>query len=198
MNMSPDISEIAPAFLKAQAEMESAEKNQINPFYKSKYADLASIIEACKSALNNNAIMVLQPIAGMTVETILIHSSGQWFSSSTPIVAKALNDPQALGSAITYACRYALQSICVIPREDDDGNLAVLESSDAVRKQVLGILNRLDVDESLLPKFIEYKFKKESITTPEWQQLRSMLASKQGELKFKEWVSNENLNHKEA
>ena len=193
MNMSPDISEIAPAFLKAQAEMGSAEKNQINPFYKSKYADLSSIIDACKSALNNNAIMVLQPIDGMTVETILIHSSGQWFSSSTPIVAKALNDPQALGSAITYACRYALQSICTIPREDDDGNQATIESSDAVKKQVLGILTRLEVDESIIPKLTQHKFKKEpeSITTQEWQQLRSMLASKQGESKFKEWVSTQ-------
>ena len=193
MNMSPDISEIAPAFLKAQAEMESAEKNQVNPFFKSRYADLSSIIEACKSALNNNGISVLQPIDGMTVETILVHTSGQWYSSSTPIVTKAVNDPQAFGSAITYACRYALQSICVIPREDDDGNQATLESSDGVKKQVLGILNRLDVDESIIPKLTQYKFKKEpeALTTPEWQQLRSQLASKQGETKFKEWASTQ-------
>ena len=193
MNMSLDISEIAPAFLKAQAEMESAEKNQINPFFKSRYADLSSIIEACKPALNNNGISVLQPINDMMVETILIHTSGQWYSSLTPIVVKDPDNPQAMGSGIQYACRYGLQAFVVVTREDDDGNQAAIESSDAVKKQVLGILNRLDVDESIVPKLTQHKFKKdpESLTTTEWQQLRSMLASKQGESKFKEWASTQ-------
>lgn len=124
MRMSDSIATITPAFLKAQMKIESVIKDATNPFFRSKYADLTSVISACKEQLNANGISILQPIDGMTVETILVHSSGEWFSSSTPIVCKAENDPQALGSAITYAKRYGLQSMVLLPAEDDDGNSA--------------------------------------------------------------------------
>lgn len=110
------------AFLKAQKKIESVIKESTNPFFHSKYADLTAVIEACKEKLNNEDIAILQPLDGMNVETILIHISGEWFSSSTPIVCKVANDPQALGSAITYAKRYGLQSMVLLPAADDDGN----------------------------------------------------------------------------
>lgn len=133
MKFSESIKEIAPALLAAQKEIGAAKKDAKNPFYKSTYADLGAVMEACKEQLNNNGITVLQPVCGEFVETILLHETGEWISSQTPIVAKrirqekpdgeiieTLADPQATGSAISYARRYGLQSMVFIPAEDDD------------------------------------------------------------------------------
>lgn len=124
MKTSESIIKITPAFLKAQKEITSVIKDSDNPFFNSKYADLTSVIDACKDKLNAVGIAILQPIDGMSVETMLLHESGEWFSSSTPIVSKDENNPQSLGSAITYAKRYGLQSMVLLPAEDDDGNKA--------------------------------------------------------------------------
>lgn len=125
MKTSDSIKAIVPALLNAQRQIIGAKKESENPYFKSKYADLPSVIEACKGALNDNEITVLQPINGSVVETILIHVSGEWISSETNIVCKAPNDPQAYGSAITYARRYGLQSMVLMPAEDDDGEGAM-------------------------------------------------------------------------
>jgi len=124
MKTSTEIKQITAAFLKAQKKIKGVIKDKTNPFYNQKYADLEGVISTCKDELNNEEIIVMQPIDGLVVETILIHSSGEWFSSSTPIVSKDPNDPQKLGSAITYAKRYGLQSMVLIPSEDDDANQA--------------------------------------------------------------------------
>lgn len=124
MKTSESIVKITPAFLKAQTKIGVVIKTTENSFFHSTYADLSSVIDACKEELNKNDIAILQPIDGMTVETILVHTSGEWFSSSTPIVSKDANNPQSLGSAITYAKRYGLQSMVLLPAEDDDGNKA--------------------------------------------------------------------------
>lgn len=126
MKTSESIKTIAPALLAAQKKIGSASKDAVNPFFKSKYADLGSVMEACKQALNDNGISVLQPIGqvyegGSTaVETVLLHESGEWISDTMTISAKQQNDPQSQGSAITYARRYSLQSMMFIPAEDDD------------------------------------------------------------------------------
>jgi hypothetical protein len=125
MKTSESIIRIAPALLAAQKEIGSASKDAINPFFKSKYADLGSIMEACKEALNKNGIIVLQPVGtdhmGTTsLETILLHESGEFMSDTMTVTVKQQNDPQAQGSAITYARRYSLQSMMFIPAEDDD------------------------------------------------------------------------------
>ncbi len=124
MKTSESIVNITKALLEAQKLIGAAKKGATNPFFHSKYADLGSVMEACKDKLNDSGVTILQPIMGMTVETVLVHTSGEWMSSETPIVCKAEHDPQALGSAITYARRYGLQSMVFIPAEDDDGNSA--------------------------------------------------------------------------
>jgi hypothetical protein len=135
MNKSESIIKITPAFLSAQKKIVSVIKDSSNPYYMSKYADLTAVIDACKDKLNAEGIAILQPIDGMSVETILVHESGEWFSSSTPIVSKDEKDPQKLGSAITYAKRYGLQSMILLPAEDDDGHDASQPSkSNAVAK----------------------------------------------------------------
>ncbi len=130
---------IAPALLKAQKEMGNAIKDSKNPFFKSSYADLNAIREACMPALNNNGIVVLQPIVHIDgknfVKTVLLHESGETFESLTEIVYSKQNDAQAQGSGITYARRYGLQSIVNIGAEDDDGNKASFDiKADAENK----------------------------------------------------------------
>lgn len=125
--MSENINEISSALAKAQGKIQPASKDKSNPFFKSKYADLSSCWEACREALSENGICVTQPITispnGMTLTTILAHSSGQWFKSEMPIVTQK-NDPQTLGSAITYYRRYCLCAMVGVAPEDDDGEKA--------------------------------------------------------------------------
>lgn len=118
---------IAKALLQAQRQMGDAKKGSQNPYYKSTYADLNSVREACIPSLNEAGIIVLQPT--MTIEgknyvkTLLIHAeSGETIESLTEIVFTKQNDAQAQGSGITYARRYGLQSLLNIGAVDDDGN----------------------------------------------------------------------------
>jgi hypothetical protein len=128
METSQSITKISAAILKAQMGMGTAHKDAQNPYFKSKYADLNSIREACMPALNSNGISVLQPtvqIEGRNfVQTILLHESGEFISGLTEIVYNKPNDAQAQGSGITYARRYGLQSLMNVGAEDDDGNKA--------------------------------------------------------------------------
>lgn len=126
--MSEAINEISAALAKAQGQIEGASKGKINPAFKSKYADLASIWDACREALSTNGLAVLQipneTPEGMLLTTMVTHSSGQWFRSSYP-VRPVQATPQGLGSAITYARRYALMAMVGIAPEDDDGEAAM-------------------------------------------------------------------------
>jgi len=136
MKSSESIKAIAPAFLKAQKEMEAVTKNSKNPFFKSDYADLNAVMEACKEPLNNNGISVLQPVNSNYVETVLMHESGEWLASETALIVKETNNPQALGSAISYARRYGLMSILGLPAEDDDGEKAMVREKSTAKPTV--------------------------------------------------------------
>lgn len=129
MNKSETITKISASLLIAQKKMGGAKKDAVNPYFKSSYADLGAVMEACKDALNENGIIVLQPVGsdeiGVYVETVLLHESGEFISDMMRIAVKSPNDPQAQGSAITYARRYGLQSMVFIPAEDDDGEKAM-------------------------------------------------------------------------
>ena len=133
MKTSESIKNISAALLKAQKEMEGAKKDSSNPFFKSKYSDFNAVLEACKGPLNDNGITILQPhrvdmfegSSFMVVETILLHESGEFISGETKVEVAKQNDPQALGSAQSYAKRYGLQSIVALPSEDDDGESAM-------------------------------------------------------------------------
>jgi hypothetical protein len=129
MKRSDSVTKIVPALLKAQKLMGGATKGAANPYFKSKYADYGAVLEACKDLLNDNGIAILQPHTfhdGKNfVETTLIHESGEYLTSETEVVCSKQNDPQALGSAITYARRYGLQSLLAMPAEDDDGEKAM-------------------------------------------------------------------------
>ena len=129
MKSSESINELASALCKAQGQMGGAVKDSSNPFFKSSYADLTSVIKAIKQPFADNGLSYTQfPVSnenGVGVSTRLMHISGQWLEMeyTLPTVKK---DPQASGSAITYARRYALQSIAGIPTADDDAESAML------------------------------------------------------------------------
>ena len=120
--------QIASAMVKAQKSFGPALKTHTNPAFRSKYADLSACIEAVIDALNNNGIMLMQPLheceTGVTVETVFLHESGEQISSGKLHVPAVKQDPQGYGSAITYARRYSLMAACGIAPEDDDGNAA--------------------------------------------------------------------------
>jgi hypothetical protein len=129
---------IAVALVKAQAEYGPALKSSENPHYKSRYADLASCVEAVVGALNKHGIAFMQRIlpsaSGVTVETVFIHTSGETLSSGPMHVPVQRNDAQGFGSALTYARRYSLMSACGIAPEDDDGNAASQHSPAQVKR----------------------------------------------------------------
>jgi hypothetical protein len=124
---SDAIHELVTALAHAQGVMEGATKDAANPFFKSKYADLASVWDACRGPLAAHGLAVVQvpsmattdagPV--VTVETLLAHSSGQWVRGAVSAAPKD-DSPQAIGSVITYLRRYALQSIVGVAPEDDD------------------------------------------------------------------------------
>jgi len=118
---------IAKAFVEAQKEFGQVLKKADNPFFKSKYADLASVHDAVIDALHNHDIALLQKTHecdnGVKIETIFMHSSGEQISGGL-LYVPSQQDAQKYGSALTYARRYSLLSACGLPAEDDDGNAA--------------------------------------------------------------------------
>ncbi|KKM05950.1 hypothetical protein LCGC14_1748970, partial [marine sediment metagenome] len=113
INQSENITNLATALLKAQRDIGAALKGATNPFFESKYADLRAVIKAIKEPLNKNGITFLQAVDSLgdqhpVIDTILLHESGQYLSTRTPLFCAKPNNPQAFGSGITYSKRYAL------------------------------------------------------------------------------------------
>ncbi len=127
METSTDIGQLAAALAKAQGEMGGALKDSANPFFKSKYADLEAVWTACRKALSENKLAVIQTTdcveIGIRIITTLVHESGQWIRGVLPIMAKD-QTPQGTGSAITYARRYALAAMVGVYQTDDDAEAA--------------------------------------------------------------------------
>jgi hypothetical protein len=128
MEQSAEIGALAEALAKAQGKITGALKDSANPFFKSKYADLASVWDACREQLAANGLAVVQVNGNeaerVTVTTTLIHSSGQWMRGSCS-AKPAKDDAQGIGSVITYLRRYGLAAIVGVAQVDDDGEAAV-------------------------------------------------------------------------
>ena len=124
-----DIDKLAPALVKAQGQIEGASKDKKNDHFRSRYADLGAVWDACREALQANDIAVLQlptqaPAGHIGLLTVLLHSSGQSISEKFFMPLKDASNPQAAGSALTYARRYALSAAIGICPVDVDGNAA--------------------------------------------------------------------------
>lgn len=129
MIKSDTIKLVSAALVKAQSEMGSATKGSSNPFFKSRYADLNAIREACLPSLFANGLSVMQPtvvIDGKNyIETLILHDSGEYIGGHTEIVFAKQNDAQNFGAGTTYARRFGLQALLCIGAEDSDGEEAV-------------------------------------------------------------------------
>lgn len=128
MQKSESIVNLTKALLRAQKKIEHAEKSSVNPHFRSKYAGLPEVIDACKKQLNDEGIIVIQPVVSTTegdfVETTLIHSdTGEFITAPLKMVLDK-ESMQAMGSAITYSRRYAIQSMVFLASEDDDAEKA--------------------------------------------------------------------------
>jgi ERF superfamily len=137
---SDDINELATALAKAQAEMNIAEINKMNSFFRSKYADFKSVVYAARPSLTKYGLAVTQDLLtyedGSTMlHTVLLHSSGQWMESRMRIIPPK-NDIQTMSSYITYMKRITYSALIGVTtgEEDDDGEIAVAESRETAAK----------------------------------------------------------------
>lgn len=144
---SENIGELVKALAKAQLKFDPVLKDNENPAFRSKYADLATVIESTRKHLATEGISIIQmPHAKfgnddakeMILTTLMAHTSGEWIATdlSLPAMMRERFDAQAVGSAITYARRYALAAMTGVAQEDDDGNKAAGVGSKEAAKEV--------------------------------------------------------------
>ena len=194
MKKSKQIEQLAAALCKAQAEMAGAKKTAKNPFFKSTYANLEEVIHCIRQPFADNGLSFMQfPLADEDragVETIILHSSGEWISNKLMLKCSKV-DPQGMGSAITYARRYGLQAAVGLPSEDDDGNAATgspkakaLKGVTATQKgNVLALLAKADFDLDQTAKAISWSAsgrteKLDELTQPEAAKLIGFITKK--------------------
>jgi hypothetical protein len=126
MARSEQTNELAVSLAKVQGSITHAVKDSENPFHKNKYADLASVWEACRKQLAENGLSIVQLPDGLEdgcliLDTTMLHTSGQWISSRIKMPLQK-QDPQGYGSTLTYARRYALAAMVGVYQDDDDAN----------------------------------------------------------------------------
>lgn len=127
VRQSESVAKLAPALVKAQAEVQHATKDSKNPHFRSDYASLQSVLDTIKPVFAAHGLCVVQ-IPGFeaghaTLDTVIVHESGEWMAglSGAPIQKQ---DPQGVGSALTYLRRYSLTALAGIAQADDDGHAA--------------------------------------------------------------------------
>jgi hypothetical protein len=156
---SEEIKELVAALVKVQSILKPANFNKVNPHFKSRYADFASCMDACRIPLAENGIAVVQYCQStdgkLNLVTMLAHVSGQWMKSEFPIISTKM-DSQGIGSAMTYAKRYSLSGMIgiVADDEDDDGETAVGRAAKAAKTA------KPEDPKEYIDKFIAY-FEKE-------------------------------------
>lgn len=163
-NQSEQINELAKALSSFQGELEGVEKDSVNPYFKSKYADLHAVWQAIRKPLAKYGLSITQ--IGIYendkpfLSTILMHSSGQWIRSVMPIIT-AKSDIQSFGGSMTYCKRYALQAIVGCSSYDDDGEEAMKEVRKPAKKETTATLDELckglmEFDKDDIVEYIRY------------------------------------------
>jgi hypothetical protein len=170
MNSSDSIKELATALAIVQGQLTFAKKDSKNPFFKSNYADLESVWDACRELLSANGLAIMQfpgeyLDGNMALNTIITHKSGEWMSQEMSVpVSKP--DAQGAGSALTYMRRYALAAVVGVVQADDDGNSAsnkaTVVAESATAQQIASIYALIEQSGSDEAKFLAY-FKKPSV-----------------------------------
>lgn len=151
MNRSESIKELSAALAKAQAKLEGATKDKLNPHFRSKYADLSSVVDAIKKPLGESGLAYTQILHdaenAAKVETVILHSSGEWISCGIISVPVSKSDAQGYGSALTYARRYSLSAAFGVAPEDDDGNAAAAAAPKVAITPTAGARDRLSPEQ---------------------------------------------------
>lgn len=181
-----------------QGEVRNPKKTSDNPFFKSKYADLAECIDACRASLSRNQIAVLQLtiVRGDRAGCItrLVHSSGQWVQCTT-LLRPEKDTPQSMGSAFTYARRYALSGLIGLAGDDDDGHAASEPKEEArtsvrpEQRQTKTKTKEQDVVEEsdLYRKYVKAPFMKDIFASPNFAEVWGSLNN------VKAWVISQNI-----
>ena len=150
MKTSESIVEIATALNKAQGDMTGAVRSNANPFYKSLYSDLASIMQAISKPFYDNGLSFVQAAEiqdGMVaITTRIMHKTGEWIESTTVLPATK-PDAQGFGSAITYGRRYGLQSLAGIPSVDNDAQFEPASAVEEVEKTTSELIELIEKDD---------------------------------------------------
>jgi len=181
MQKSENINELAAALSKLQGALIPVKKDSENPFYKHKYADLSSVWDACHKLLAENGLAVAQGSRTEEDEVILVttlmHTSGQWIEGEY-LLNPIKDDPQGLGSAMTYARRYTLSAMLGITAEDEDDDAEVASgrgkqsqqskatspdlATDAQRKKIFASMKERGYTEEQLKAWVMSQYGKES------------------------------------
>jgi len=120
---SPEVDKIMTAFVAALSEVDAVTKTRTADMgsHKYTYADIGSVLDTIKPVLTKHQLGVSQPVDQDGVTTLIVHDSGQWLQFGPLSIKPTTNTPQATGSAITYARRYALVAAFNLATDDDDG-----------------------------------------------------------------------------
>ena len=200
INKSESITKLAVALAKFNMEVGAISKDANNPFFKSAYVTLDKLIESTRDILAKNGLSVMQFPTGQDgyvgVITILTHESGEFIESAPFYLKPVKGDPQAYGSAITYARRYSYQAILNLNTgEDDDGNACTFVNStkdvmddyspkhltEAQIKRLYAMAAKASVEKSMVLKAIKQEFKVEKaelLTKDQYDELCARLEKK--------------------
>ena len=179
MKTSDSIKSIAVALLAAQKSITFASKDATNPHFKSKYADLPSVIDAVKVPLNEQGITFLQSCTPsddgkLHLTTRLLHVSGEWIED-TAVCPLPKQDPQGYGSAITYLRRYSLASLAGLYQADDDGESTRMNANDYI-KMVSTSQDLVELKKNFAKAYLETKADKQlsEIVTKTYNDMKSL------------------------
>lgn len=162
--------------LEVKKQIGTLSKKETNPFFKSKYLDLNSLLDAVEPLLWEQGLILLQPIQDNRVYSVIMDSENGNTLFSSDIELPNITDPQKLGSCITYFRRYTLKSLLAISEEDDDGNKASKPTPKPVQKKTL-LIDSKDFENGIsknvpYEKMKEYYFITEEVATEYLNQLK--------------------------
>jgi hypothetical protein len=188
MQMSMDITLLAVGMCKVQAEIENVVKDKKNPFFKSSYADLGSILDMCRPILSKHGLSVVQfpcHLEGQVgVKTMLMHESGQWMYEEViiPIESeKGKSIAQTLGSIVTYLRRYSYAACVGIAQVDDDGNIVKQVSVPAQRLPLERLSDAMRADAAFKARVLDYTKKLDiALSDLTNDQIEKILSKKEG------------------
>lgn len=168
------LKELPKALIAAQQEIKSARKSGSNPHFKSSYSDLSDVWDACRDALNKNGLCIAQTTAVregplVVLQTRLIHVSGEELVSEYPL-NPVKPDPQAMGSALTYARRYTLAAMVGVVQEDDDGNAASAERPEKQAPTIEHLKKGMALEKDLAKLLERWKDRKGDIDAAVYRQ----------------------------